>query len=47
MISIATAPNELLFRLHPRGLDPTSQNGKFCHNCVNQLFSPVDVVLLN
>jgi hypothetical protein len=29
MISIPTAPGELLFRLRPRGLDPTSQNGEF------------------
>jgi hypothetical protein len=41
MISIATAPRELLFRICQRAFDLTSQNGEFRHNCVNQLSSPV------
>jgi hypothetical protein len=46
MISVTTAPNELSFCLRLRGLNPTSQNGEFHHNCVNQLSSPVDAVLM-
>jgi hypothetical protein len=44
MISMATAPKEILFCLHLRGLNPMSQNIEFRNNCVYQLSLPVDAV---